>query len=313
MILILLQACTLAPRQQTPQWALSPPEDTSQTLYGVASRQTLDQAKKAALAEIAGKLGTSVQSDTRLKNEWKNDTTTENFVENIKTHVSATQFSHFDVVNSAQIADQYWILIKLNKTAMARELQQKIQLSLKQLDADFTSYNGYSALQKVQASSELKAQLLQLETTVKTLYAIASNYNIEPAMSSLRKKQAQLASARDAIKIKIESDKNTRLFAKKLESYLTDRKFKILNEGSRTGKTVIAISSEIQYFNILNDHQAKMGVNIRVFDETGKVLTTSVHSITGYSRISQRAALDQANLMLAENFNSKGVLNIIGM
>lgn len=316
---IILTGCNSNPSRpaqrnntQVPQWVLSPPPDTVSALYGVGDRNSLDQAKKAALAEIAGKLGTAIKADTTITASIRNNQAQQSFVENIKSNVANTEFSDFEVVNTEQGSGRYWVLVKVDRSAMSKNLRFKINQVSRELNLDFSDFNKQTSLKKVRSGAALQERLDQLKTYAMTLRAIDPTYNVVSVFDDARSKERQIRQAKDSLQVKIEYDDETWLLAKKLESLLTDSKIKVTSEGSRKGKTVINISSNVQYFNILKDYYAKMIVDIQAIDENGKVLATSNHTISGVSRTSQQMALEQANIKLANRLSEQGLLESIG-
>jgi len=301
-----------ASNTQVPQWVLSPPPDTASALYGVGERSSLDQAKKAALAEIAGKLGTAIKADTTITASIRNNQAQESFVENIKSNVASTEFSDFEVVNIEQGSGRYWVLVKVDRSAMSKNLRFKIGQTSRELNLDFSDFNKQTSLKKARSGTALQEKLDQLKTYAMTLRAIDPAYNVVPVFDDARSKEQQIRQAKDSLQVKIEYDDETWLLAKKLESLLTDSKIKVTSKGSRKGKTVINISSNVKYFNILKDYHAKMIVDIQAIDEAGKVLATSNHTISGVSRTSQEMALEQANIKLANRLSEQGLLESIG-
>jgi|GEM_PF-3380580 len=293
------------------EWYLAPPADTADALYGTGERSNLEQAKKAALAEIAGKLGTAIQAETTLRNSLSDGKTEESFQETISASVADTEFSGYEVVETAHTGSSYRVLVKVDKQQMAENVRFRLGQQQEQLDQKFSAFEAYSLLRRVQVSEELSDQLDKAQTLALTLRALDPSYDPSPVAGMVRDRKQWMTESRDSLEVAVIHDKNTGPLATRIESMLNDHDIKVVN-GSGKGKTRITLTSRTQLFEVLGDYQAKMQVDVKTVDEKGKVLATSDHTIAGYSRTSHAAAVEQANNKLAEEFAASGLLKTVG-
>lgn len=309
----IVYACPTHAGSHIPQWVLTPPADNTQALYGVGERRTLDQATTAALVEIAGKLGTAIKADTSIRAATVNDQIQESFEENIKANVANTEFSDYEVVKTEQNENSYWVLVKVDKGKMANNLKSKLDQSTSELKHEFQTFQKVTSLQKAESRPELQSKLDTMKANAMTLRAIDNTFDVKPVFSDIHNKENILREARDAILVRIKYDKNTEIFAGKLETMLTEQKVKIAKGAASVGETLISITGGVDYRTLMKVHYAKMNVDIRAIDDTGKILATSIHQITGASPTNDESALEQANYLLAKKLKEEGLLHSVGL
>ncbi|GAA3947599.1 hypothetical protein GCM10022278_03510 [Allohahella marinimesophila] len=298
---------------EVPQWALAPPSDSVSAMYGVGERSTLDQAKKAALAEIAGKLGTFIQAQTETSLSMRAGQTSESLQEDIQATVASTEFSDFDVVETAVQGGRYWVLVKVDRKTMADRLNAKSAQIEAELSADFADFSKRSSLAKVRRLPDLQKKLDRAQQYQLTLKALNPGLDVTTLQSSSRQRQQMLDNAQQALRVRLEHDQNTAVFANQLKGLLSASKL-ILEQGSnRQGKSVIAIRSDVTYQEVFGDQMVKMLVDIQAIDDKGAVIATSNHVVSGASRTSRQAALEQANHKLAQTFSEQGLLQALGL
>ncbi|WP_416395195.1 LPP20 family lipoprotein [Allohahella sp. A8] len=298
---------------EVPQWVLAPPVDTAAAMYGVGERSTLDQAKKAALAEIAGKLGTVIQAETATSLSMKAGQTSESLQEDIQATVASTEFSDFEVMETAVQGGRYWVLVKVDKNTMANRLNAKSSQLEAELTADFSDFAKRTSLAKVRWMPDLQTKLEQAQQYQLTLKALSPGLDFSSLNASARQRQQMLDAAKQSLRIRLEHDRDTTVFANQLKGQLSESKLTLEQGSSRQGKSVIAISSDATYQEVFGDQMVKLLVDIQAIDENGAVIATSNHLVSGASRTSKQAALEQANHKLAQAFSEQGLLQSLGL
>ena len=308
---ILILNLTSSWAEQLPPWVLSPPGDNNLYFYGVGEGNSRDHATKKALAEIGGKLGTSVKSDLSIQKTLKNNQEALALRENIDASVKKIEFSNFEVENVAKVSGKAYVLVKLDRSAMASRLKNDLEQARQTLNDDFSRYKQYSNLKKSQAVADLRKKIDKVRLDAVIARSLTPSYAPNSMLTDLNKMENAFTKNQDNLEILVERDKNTEAFARKLEELLTQQGVKVAAGGPRSGKTVINIKgdTEDQQFEI--EHWTKLIVSIHVYDERGNMLKTYAMNESG-AGLSKKAALGQANVKLYKKFVSKNMLEDLG-
>lgn len=300
------------PVEKTPHWALNPPPNTAQALYGTAMKRDRDAAIKSALAQIASNLSVNISAETLSATTMSNGQENMRYAEDVKAQVNKTQFSNYRVIDSQAVSNGIWVLVEVNKAQMASDLQSKINSSKTQLSQRFTEFEKVSSLEKAQLAPKLQSELMDMRAAIATLNTIQKTSNTAQHTSFILTKEAELRKAKSSMKVKIEHDRNTDLLANKIATLLSEKDVKVVEGGSRKGKSVIVIKSKVDNLKIQNAFVAKIELKLDAIDDQGKTIKSYLKTLNGASPSSYDAALDQANVKLFKALQDEKVMESFG-
>lgn len=128
-LLLPLAACNgMLPKKQTvvPSWVLTSPNDSHEWFWGVGEGQDLDTAKRAGLKDIAGKLRVSISGQLDSSVTVDNNKVDRQAHTRISEEVQKTEFSNYVVDKTAQSADGFYVLVKVDRQAFVHDLKNKL-------------------------------------------------------------------------------------------------------------------------------------------------------------------------------------------
>ena len=105
---------------QLPAWAMNPPADDADWIYGVGSAVDIAGAEKQALAAIAGKLNSEIISETKVQITEHNGVSDQQFSAVTSAKVETTELNHFQVQRRAQQGKDFWVLVALSRDAFLK-------------------------------------------------------------------------------------------------------------------------------------------------------------------------------------------------
>lgn len=309
-VAIIQWSCATA--SEAPAWAYNPPGDSSLYLYGMGEGDSRDHAVKKALAEIGGKLGTSLKSDTTVRKTYSNNKESLALKENIEASVKEIEYSNYEVEQAAEAAGKVYALVRLDRGAMATKLKNQISQKQSELEQDFADFKNYSSLKKSQVAGELKKQINKVRLNAMIVKELTPAYDPSATLAKLNTMEDAFSDNKDSLEVLVTNDSNTEAFARKLEELLSQQGIKIAPGGSKAGKTVINVKGRAENTQFDIEHWTKLAVSIQVYDERGKMLKTYTMNEQG-AGLSQNAALGQANMKLYNQFASKNMLEDLGL
>ncbi|WP_369433700.1 LPP20 family lipoprotein [Psychromonas sp. MME1] len=164
-LIFFLQGCasTNSDQQKTPEWVLTPTQDTAQYIYGIGQGTTLDEAKQHALKTLASKFSVSVNSDTLHKQSLHNGRTDELFSQEINTHVKAIEFTHFEQIKAEQVKQQYYMLVAINRQGFINNNKSKLAAIRSDISTMLADVNNKSKIEKLYVYNKLQKEVTKAE------------------------------------------------------------------------------------------------------------------------------------------------------
>lgn len=122
--------------QTLPHWVSNPTSDTHDHMFSVGAAPDYEQAKKNAMAALAGKFNSRVAETFSSFYQEKPDGVEELTTVDTVVEIDDTDLSHFEFTKNERVDGQYWVEIQLNKVAFATGLNAKwrnLDLALEKL------------------------------------------------------------------------------------------------------------------------------------------------------------------------------------
>lgn len=108
-------------------WWFNPPEDTPDYLYGLGEGFGMQQARQAALSDIAGKLSTQLSSSLNRLAQENDGRFSESIRQEISSQTTDVELSQFQVIQSYQTRDNRTrTLVRLERQRLAAIWKQRI-------------------------------------------------------------------------------------------------------------------------------------------------------------------------------------------
>lgn len=108
-------------------WWLNPPEDTPDYIYGLGEGFGMQQARQAALSDIAGKLSTQLTSSLNRLVQESDGRFNESIRQEINSQTTDVELSQFQVIQSYQTRNNVTrVLVRLERQRLAAIWQQRI-------------------------------------------------------------------------------------------------------------------------------------------------------------------------------------------
>lgn len=132
---LVLSGCASSKSGALAEWVLSPPVDTSSTIYGVGEGVALRGARDDALAVIAGKLETHVTSDVQTETVLTDGRETSKTRNRVRTTTESLKLSEFRTVKSAQAGNRLFVLLSVDRQTLVDSILKDIDQLGREIDA----------------------------------------------------------------------------------------------------------------------------------------------------------------------------------
>ncbi len=281
-----------------PGWYESRPSNSSQFMFGVGQGASRQLAIESALVEVASSIRIDIRSKTDQTRVYANGKEKNIFNEKTSSEIAKTQFSHYDVLKSEEIDGVNWVLVAVNRALMSKDIMSKINALKSEVELRFRQFAGHSSLEKSQSVPMLNEKLTQLKLLLATESALDRSFDPTPFTQYVVEQEEKLRQVKNKLVVKIEVGPELDDFGGLLTAYLVERDVKVVEQGARKGKSVIAVESKVKENQIQNLFVTKVEVKIDAINEQGAVLKSYVKTLNGVSPSSFQAALSQANQKL---------------
>lgn len=163
-ILFLLSGLFSTTHIQASQWWQNPPADNEQYIYGLGQGNTLAEAQQQALADISGKLSTSISASLDRVTQDTGIAYNDSIRRQIRSEVKDTELSQFQLINSRKEKSQTTALLQLDRQKLATLWRNQISEATSKLTPllqakAITNYQQWAELKKSLASAEQSRNL----------------------------------------------------------------------------------------------------------------------------------------------------------
>ncbi|WP_371188707.1 hypothetical protein [Thalassotalea maritima] len=284
---------------------IQPPLDTDVFIYGVGSDSVYEQAKQAAFADVSQKLYSKNQVDTELHIVKENHHVSDKTVFRTRSKTIPIQFPRVDIIQSEQVDNRWWVVIKIDRTQLSQSLLNQVHESAEELSwmmEEFIDAPGPACWFELSNTSTDQSNLSGL------IGAYLGNGGSEDQVQEAKSTVASFAKLfkkcqkRNLYRLNIVGDSNAKLTAS-LREQLQGSKIQLTNRKSRTGEVriVLTMSTDVAFSQYYANYEA----NISLLDEHGSVLQQQTITSRGVSFSNTAGAQAMAQKQLLENVKTQ--------
>jgi len=169
LILIFLSACK---NPEIPKWYINTPKDTYTYFYASAEGYTKENAIKNALNDIASRINVKISSNFVINKGIHNQKTYSEIYQQINTKISNVSFNNYEILKTEKQDDKYYVLLRVNKQKLIKNLKTKTDLKLQNL-----TFNNHTPIKKVILAYKILNELKKLKSDVFILESLGHDIN----------------------------------------------------------------------------------------------------------------------------------------
>ncbi|MCE3255423.1 MAG: hypothetical protein K0R25_917 [Rickettsiaceae bacterium] len=289
---------------QLPSWYVSPKQSDLQNLYGVGEGYTLFEASKSALNNLAGKLLTTISSETSILLESNKYATNEQSRQKINEVVSNITFSNYKVSNSASFKGRIYVEIAVDRDQFIAEYNQKLSDLNKKMADIFVGAQGKTILEKLNDLEKVNNLSLEAASISSILAGLGDSRNFKSNLNLYSNYQNSYQSLANKIEFYIDSDDAPKAVVRSIMKDLNQKKLKIVKSKdlSNPNLVIVKIDSEIVEQKIYGSNIAKLKVNFNLLSNQNKIIKSGSFENSGASVVSKEEAVNAA-IAGMNNFN----------
>lgn len=230
-----------------PDWLLQPPADTTDTLYGIGSGKSRDDAIQNALADLTAKLGVTVSSQfssqLNVKNrgfEWvKHDSQ-----KTVKTQNVTLTLSNYEVVSSHQpLPTQVSVLIKTDKKRLTADTKLALNRFIGQAPWQQNNWATLGVIGQFQHAEKTLKALPEFERQLAVFKSLQPSQSVETYAQFIKQTEQIFLTTQNNLSFEVSaSNAASAPFAKLLQQALAQNN---LLKPQATARLVISVDEQI--------------------------------------------------------------------
>lgn len=277
----------LKPVQAYPVWFSQRLHDSASYYYAVAEGKNKNDATANALNQIASKISVSIESKFESNTVIDNNKYNKYAQIDVSSQVGKIHFNNYAIVNEQQLAQHYFVFLKVNKIELANALQSEI-------NSDFTNTSNKLKMRyknnvlKLRNYTKVLHSLHALKKKVYIFSSIKKQANIKVYLAKLSNIKNTISKFRDSVTFHIQGSKSK--YVKVLYDVITQKGYKI---NKYKGLVTLSISINKNMIHSLGYKIIKAVVVLRVVGKKDASILGEKRLILGGKSISSFAQADE--------------------
>ena len=297
-------------KKEAPSWVLSPPADTGAVLYGVGEGHDLDEARLAALRDVAAKLRVSISASTDSQVNVSNNLVDRSSSSKVSEEVRKTTFAKHQLEKTEVYPNSVYALVSVDRQLLVSETKNRLDEKDRALRAGLDSARGHTGLERLRIASQMKpvaddvVDLLSLMSSASPGFSrVAYNKQVE-AWRQLND------DAMRNLSFRLQFQPADQDVANLLRQMMSESEYRIVEGGQATG--VVYVSTESTNQSIYGSNQVRLKLHVSLRSEEGRVFSQKEYQAEGASLEDRLVARQAAVRKLAGDLKKHGTADVLG-
>ncbi len=316
-MMLAVQACSPGSKPEKvasiPAWVSNPPADTSETIYGIGSGFSYNEAKDAALKDITGKLITEISSQSKSEISQFNASVSRSANQQINTRTIDTQLSDYKVLQSDQVGNELFMQISMSRRGFIKTTSTRLKELDDKIKSTMRGLSGKTKLQQLIAVQDLEPSMDKARSLVLLLQAAGGKQNTDKYLSYynnvLRKSNDLLYS----VQFNVSSSANLKNFARHLVALMHNEKIAASISDKKRADAYVQISGTIKSSVMFSQYISQLKVRIKISDKNDRVISVREYETSGSSASDANSASASAIEIMGDQFKDNGILESLGL
>ncbi len=296
-----------------PSWYISPKENNTEYLYGVAEGYNLEESTKYALADAASRLMVTISSQSDLLREESKTSVNEEMRQQVRQNVEKINFTGFKVTRSQKIGQRFFTEVRIERARFILEQEDRIGFLERQISDLDKNSSGKNSIQRRNSLLQISALSKEIELKSRILSGAGGNIDLTKKLNRAADFQNQLEKLSDNIEFYFEIN-SPKEITKIIRTALNKEKIKISPslKNSNPNQVIIKITSTTRSSEIYSAFMTKLKIDFENI-AGGNVVASNGVEVTGSSSISEHESYLASLTSLEEKIAKDGILKIIGI
>lgn len=313
--LVLSGCATTGKSQALAEWVLSPPVDTSATIYGVGEGAALRGARDDALAVIAGKLETRVTSDVQTETVLKDGQETSTTRNRVRTATETLKLSEFRTISSAEAGNRLFVLLSVDRQTLVNSILEDVDQLGRDIEARLSEAGNSTRLKRLYRLTLARSLILEAIDKVYLAQSASQNNNLrQMALSRYQSLLEERDRMQQSLTLAVTWDQFTPQVGEKLLTMLLELGLRA--EAGSSGRHydgVIAVTGNPDRREIFNEYHVQFKALVALTDSNGSEISSARYEAAASSLTDFDMAMKTTNRLIAEEIHERGIWRALNM
>jgi len=297
------------------EWVLSPPVDTSSTIYGVGEGMALRGARDDALAVIAGKLETHVTSDVQTETVLTDGQETSKTRNRVRTTTESLKLSEFRTVNNAQAGNRLFVLLSVDRQTLVDSILKDIDRLGREIDARLSDVENSTRVKYLYRLTLARGLITEAIDKVLLVQSAGQDGSLrQGALSRYQSLLAERDRIQQSLNLAVTWDPYTSNVGEELLTMLLELGLRA-EVGTPNGNYdgVIAVTGDPSKREIFDEYHVQLKALISLNDNKGSEISSARYDAAASSLTDFDLALKTTNRLVAEEIQERGIWRALNM
>lgn len=298
-----------------PDWVLSPPADTSSTIYGVGEGAALRGARDDALAVIAGKLETHVTSDVQTETvltDGQESSTTRN---SVRTTTEALKLSEFRTVNSAEAGNRLFALVSVDRQNLVDSILEDVDRLSREIGARLSEADNSTRLKRLYRLTLARSLIKEAIDKILLVQSASQNNSLRQVpLARYKSLLEERERMQQSLTLAVTWDKFTPEIGERLLTMLLELGLRA--EAGSSGHSydgVIAVTGDPSRREMFDEYHVQLKAVVGLEDSSGSEISSARYDAAASSLTDFDMAMRTTNRLIAEKIQERGIWRALNM
>lgn len=298
---------------QIPSWYITPTQNNSDNLYGVANGRSIEEATKYALADAASRLIVNIAAKSKLIRQENNHDVNEEINQQVQQSIENISFSNFKISNSAKLNQNFFIEVKIKRQPFIYDQEEQVNFLNKKIANLDKNSKGKNAILRRNSLSKILKLLEELELKQRILMGAGNKVNLNKTLNKIANYQNEFAKFNNKIEFYFEA-KSNKAIAKIIRNALNKKQIKVTKKSNPANKNQITlkITSQNSDNKIYGAFITKINIDFENRNKS-KIIASNSMEVSGSSTIGKKQSYLSALNSLQQKITQDGILQVIGI
>jgi len=297
-------------QKEAPAWVLSPPADTSAVIYGVGEGTDLDEARLAALRDVAAKLRVSISASTDSQVNVSNNFVDRSSSSKVSEEVRKTTFAKHQLEKTEVYPHSVYALVSVDRQMLVNETKSRLDEKDRALRAGLDSARARTGLERLRIASQLKPVADDVVDLLSLMSSASQGFSRVAYTKQVDAWRQLNDDALRNLSFRLQFQPADQDVANLLRQMMSESEYRIVETGQATG--VVQVSTESTYQSIYGSTQLQLKLHVSLRSEEGRVFSQKEYQAEGASLEDRAVARQAAVRKLAGELKKYGAAEVLG-
>ncbi|MDB4257262.1 LPP20 family lipoprotein [Arcobacteraceae bacterium] len=282
--------------ENIPTWYINAPLNNAVYIYGEGQSINLSDAKDNALNAMASKLivsvGSSTSSVTTTSLNNNVSSYSKDVIKDVKIDVQKIKFTNASVEKSTKIADEYYILMKVNRVELFDNKKKEFDINDNRITSEYNTLDKYGKLEQIHILQNIYPSIIKAKKESIILNVINNDFNNALYIEKYDSYIDKIAQLKNDSTIMVSTNNKEKYFADILIDLLNQNQYKVSNSSNADLK--VSLNNKVKYSIARAWNIAKVTSTISV-SSNNKIISNMIINSLGRSSTSKESALENAS------------------